>query len=59
MILALMAAWDAWLGRLLKQFAVGATSLVVLERLQDFLYHWGPWKAFATGLVAAWVRHFG
>lgn len=57
LILALMAGWDAWRGRLMKQFAVGAIGMVLVECLQDFLYHWGPWKAFATGLVAAWPQH--
>jgi hypothetical protein len=44
--------------RLMKQFAAGAMGLVVLECLQDFLYHWGPWKVFTTGLIAAWAGHF-
>jgi hypothetical protein len=22
------------------------------------VYHWGPWKVFATGLVEDWARHF-
>ena len=59
LILALMASWDAWRGRLMKQFAVGALGLVALECFQDFLYHWGPWKVFTTGLVASWGKHFG
>jgi hypothetical protein len=57
LVLTAMAAWDAWRGRLMKQFAAGAMGLVVLQCLQDFLYHWGPWKVFSTGLVAAWARH--
>ncbi|MGH9590947.1 MAG: hypothetical protein ACRD25_11160 [Terracidiphilus sp.] len=59
LILTLMTAWDAWRGRLMKQFAVGATGLLAFEYLQDFLYHWGPWKGFTTGLIADWARHFG
>lgn len=58
LVLALMAAWDAKRGRLMKQFAAGAIGLVALESLQVFLYHWGPWKAFTTGLVATWAPHF-
>lgn len=58
LVLSLMAAWDAWRGRLMKQFVFGALGLVVLECLQDFLYHWGPWKVFTTTLVAAWAKHF-
>jgi hypothetical protein len=57
LVLTAMAAWDAWRGRLMKQFAAGAMGLVVLQCLQDFLYHWGPWKVFSTGLAAAWARH--
>jgi len=58
LVLTAMAAWDARRGRLMKQFAAGAMGLVVLQCLEDFLYHWGPWKVFATGLIAAWARHF-
>ena len=58
LVLTAMAAWDAWRGRLMKQFAIGAVGLVALQCLQDVLYHWGPWKVFTTRLVAAWVRHF-
>lgn len=57
LVLTAMAAWDAWRGRLMKQFAACAMGLVVLQCLQDFLYHWGPWKVFTTGLMAAWARH--
>lgn len=59
LIIGLMAAWDLWNGRLMKQFVVGAAALLALEGLQDFLYHWEPWKAFAVGLLASWARHFG
>jgi hypothetical protein len=58
LVLAAMAAWDARRGRLMKQFVVGAMGLIISEGLMDFLYHWGPWKIFTMGLVAAWVRHF-
>ena len=57
LVLTAMAAWDAWRGRLMKQFAAGAIGLVVFQCLQDFLYQWGPWKEFTTGLMAAWARH--
>lgn len=53
-----MAAWDAWRGRLMRQFILGAVGLAGLECLEDFLYHRGPWKVFTTGLIAAWARHF-
>jgi len=58
LMLGLMAAWDWRRGRLMKQFAAGAVGLVTLECLQDFLYHWGPWKDFTTAVIAAWARHF-
>lgn len=58
LMLGVMAGWDWWRGRLMKQFAVGAVALFSLECLEDFLYHWAPWKAFTTGVIAAWVRHF-
>ncbi len=44
-------------GRLMKQFTAGAAGLLAFEYFQVCLYHWGPWKVFTTGLVAAWVRH--
>lgn len=58
LVLMAMAGWDAWRGRLMKQFAAGAMGLVLLQWLQDFLYRWGPWKVFTTGLIATWARHF-
>lgn len=58
LVLTAMAAWDARRGRLMKQFAAGAMGLVALQCLEVFLYHWGPWKVFTTGLIAAWARHF-
>lgn len=59
LVLAVMAFWDWRRGRLMKQFAVGAVGIVAWWCLQDFLYHWTPWRAFTTSLIAAWVRHFG
>jgi len=58
LVLGAMAVWDAWRGRLMKQFVAGATGLIVSESVMDLLYHWSPWKVFTTRLVAAWVRHF-
>lgn len=59
LVLAAMAIWDAKRGRLMKQFAVGAVGLIVIECFQVALYFWAPWKIFTTGLVATWARHFG
>jgi hypothetical protein len=58
LILSLMAAWDAWRGRLMQQFVVGAIGLLSLESLQDFLYHWGPWKLFTIRLIATFKSTF-
>lgn len=58
LIIALMASWDWWRGRLMKQFAIGAAGLLAWECMEDFLCHWGPWKVFTTGLIAAWARHY-
>lgn len=59
LILTLMAAWDLRRGRLMKQFVLGATALILLECLNIYLYRWEPWKAFTVGLLAAWAKHFG
>ena len=57
-MLLLIAAWDCWRGRLMKQFVIGAAGLVAFECLQTFLYHWGPWKTFTTALILARAKHF-
>lgn len=58
LVIAGMAAWDWWRGRLMKQFAAGAVFLLAAEGVEDLLYHWGPWKIFTTAAIAAWARHF-
>jgi hypothetical protein len=45
-------------GLSLMAFHPNQMGLVALQCLEDFLYHWGPWKIFTTGLIAAWARHF-
>jgi len=55
----LVAAWDWWRGRLMKQFLIGAAGLVALECLETLLYHWGPWKTFTAALILAWAKHLG
>jgi hypothetical protein len=59
LMLLLMTAWDAWRGRLMKQFVIGAVGLFLLEWVQIGLYFWAPWKTFTTGLIASWAKHFG
>lgn len=54
-LLALMAAWDLYRGRLMKQLVFGAAALLVFEYLLVFLYFWTPWKVFTTSLVASWT----
>jgi hypothetical protein len=58
-LIGLMAAWDWWRGRLMRQFVAGAAMLVAAEIAGTVLYFWGPWKAVATGWVEAWARWFG
>jgi hypothetical protein len=59
LLLALMAGWDWWKGRLMRQFVVGAGGIVFGEILCSTLYFWGPWKVLTLGWVQAWARHFG
>lgn len=57
LLVALMAAWDWWRGRLLRSFAIGAAALVASEVVCSLLYFWGPWKAATTAFVLACARH--
>jgi hypothetical protein len=57
LLLALIAAWDLWRGRLMKQFVLGAALLLAMETLETFLYFWAPWKEITTNWVNAWARH--
>lgn len=59
LLIALMAAWDWWRGRLMRSFVAGAAALLTAEAVAVALYFWGPWKAVSTGWVVAWARHFG
>lgn len=58
LIIALMAAWDWWKGRLMRPFVIGAAGLLASEFAASILYFWGPWKALTTEWVVAWARHF-
>jgi hypothetical protein len=58
LLVGLMAAWDLRCGRLMKQFVIAAVGLLAVEYCEVLLYHWGPWKAFTTRLVASWATHF-
>lgn len=59
LLVALMLAWDAWRGRLMKQFFTGAVGLLAFECFQVLLYFWVPWKIFTTGLLEVWAKHVG
>lgn len=54
LVIGLMAAWDAWRGRLMRTFVLGAAALIAAEVTATFLYFWPPWQA----LTSAWVGWF-
>jgi len=56
LLIALMAAWDWWRGRLMRSFVIGAAGLLVAEYLASALYFWGPWKSFSISLIRVWVK---
>ena len=56
LVLALMVAWDWRRGRLMKQFVLGASLLVVMEIAETLLYFWGPWREMTASWVHAWAR---
>jgi hypothetical protein len=58
LLIALMAGWDWWRGRLVRSFVVGAAGLLAAEWVATLLYFWGPWKIVTRGWVEAWVRQF-
>jgi len=59
LLIALMAGWDLWKGRLMRSFVVGAVATVGGEVVCAMLYFWGLWKTVTHGWVVAWVQHFG
>ena len=58
LIIALMAAWDWWRGRLMRSFVIAAALILATELLASFLYFWGPWKTLTLSAVQFWARHF-
>lgn len=56
LMILLMVAWDAWKGRLMRSFVIGATGLLAGEFVASFLYFNGPWKVLTTGWVVAWAK---
>ena len=59
LMVALMAAWDLWRGRLMKQFAIGAAVLIAMEGFESWIYFWAPWREMTAKWVQAWARHAG
>jgi hypothetical protein len=59
LIIGLMAAYDWYRGRLMRQFVLGAAGLLTAEAIATFFYFWPPWKTVAIAWIAAWGRHFG
>jgi hypothetical protein len=57
LVVALMAAWDWWRGRLMRSFVIGAAALLSAEFLATVLNFWQPWQALTTGWVEAWAKH--
>lgn len=56
LLIALMAAWDWWKGRLMRSFVVGSAALLAAEFAASLLYFWGPWKALTMSAVVAWAK---
>ena len=59
LLIALMAGWDWWRGRLVRQFVVGAAGLLAAEFGAALLYFWKPWVLMSHGWVEAWARMTG
>jgi hypothetical protein len=59
LLVALMAGWDLFRGRLMRSFVLGAAGLLAAEYMAALLYFWGPWKTLTESWVQSWVQHFG
>lgn len=57
LIIAAMAAWDWWRGRMMRQFVIGASALTVAMYVASVLYFWPPWRALAQSWVESWARY--
>lgn len=53
-----MTLWDWWRGRLMRQWVLGSTGVVVAYLAAWFLYFWPPWRELTTHWVEAWARTF-
>lgn len=59
LLVALMAGWDLWRGRLMRSFVFAAAGMLAAEAIASALYFWGPWQALTLTWVQLWARHFG
>ncbi|HEU5458055.1 MAG TPA: hypothetical protein VFU68_05515 [Terracidiphilus sp.] len=59
MLVAMIAIWDLWKGRLMRQFVVGAAGMLACFGGASILFFWSPWHAATLGWVEAWKRTFG
>lgn len=59
LLMALMAGWDWYKGRMMRPFVVGAAALLTAEVLSVAAYFWKPWAGVAAGWIAAYARHAG
>jgi hypothetical protein len=58
LLIALMAAWDWYSGRLIRSFVIGAAGLLAAEYVASFLFFWKPWQQLTLEWVTAWAKHF-
>ena len=58
LLIVLMVGWDAWKGRLVRSFVVGAAALLAAEWIATLLYFWGPWKITTHSWVETWTKYF-
>lgn len=59
LLVALIAIWDLWKGRLMRQFVVGAAGMLATFYVAAVLFFWKPWQATTLGWVEAWKHTFG
>ncbi len=58
LLIALMAAWDWWRGRLMRSFVIAALGILATEWFASLLYFWSPWHALTLSAVQLWAKHF-
>jgi hypothetical protein len=56
LLVALMAAWDWYRGRLMRSFALGAAALLLAEFLASAIYFWPPWRTLTLHWITAWSQ---